>query len=116
MQYMLLIYTDPSTDPQPGTEAFEAMMAGYYSFTETVTADGVLVHGEELAAAETATTVSLRDDSLTLTDGPFAETRETLGGYYLLECKDLDSAISYARLIPSVSTGLIEIRPIVVHG
>lgn len=116
MQYMLLIYDDPATEPQPGTEAFEAMMSGYFSFTETVAADGVLIRGDELAPPDTATTVSVRDDRLTLSDGPFAETREALGGYYLLDVADLDQAISYARLIPGAMTGRVEIRPVVDHG
>ena len=114
MQYMLLIYDAESAEPAPGTPEFEAMMGGYYAFTEKVKSDGVMVAGDALEKVATATTVRVRNDSTETTDGPFAETREVLGGYYLLDCKDLDEAIQYAAQIPSAKYGSIEIRPVMI--
>ncbi|MDM3869899.1 YciI family protein [Porticoccus sp. W117] len=114
MQYMLLIYSAESAEPAPGTPEFEAMMGGYYAFTEKVKSDGVMVAGDALEKVSTATTVRVRNDNTETTDGPFAETREVLGGYYLLDCKDLDEAIQYASQIPSAKHGSIEIRPVML--
>jgi hypothetical protein len=88
-------------------------MQEYFDFTEDTKKSGVFVGGEALHPTSTATTVRLRDGKLTTTDGPFAETKEQLGGYYLLECKDLDEAIQWAARIPHSRIGSIEIRPVV---
>ena len=88
------------------------MLAGYQHFTEEVQAKCVFVGGEALDSVTTATTVKVRGGNSQITDGPFAETKEALGGYYLLDCKDLDEAIAYAAKIPSATYGSIEIRPI----
>ena len=88
------------------------MMAAYDAFTEEVKAAGAFVGGEALQPTSTATTVRVRDGEPLLTDGPFAETREQLGGYYLLECDDLDEAIRWAAKIPGAATGCVEVRPI----
>lgn len=115
MQYMLLIYAAESATPQPGTPEFGPMMQGYMEFTQKVQADGVFVAGDELSAVSTATTVTVENGKVETMDGPFAETKEQLGGYYLLDCKDLDQALEYAAMIPSAQHGRVEVRPIVVH-
>lgn len=114
MKYMCLIYSAPSADPQPGTPEFGTFMKGYADFTQKVVSDGKLVSGEALEPASTATTVSVRDGRKAITDGPFAETKEQLGGYYLLDCADLDEALHYAAMIPSAEHGRIEVRPVQV--
>lgn len=112
MQYLLLIYGAEEKDPQPGTDEFMALIGEYQKFTDEVQNNGAFLGGEALESITTATTVRIRDEQATITDGPFAETKEALGGYYLLECKDIDEAIAYAKKIPSVHYGSIEIRPI----
>lgn len=113
MQYMLLIYESKDSDaPKPGTPAFEDYIGGYFAFTAEAREKGAFVAGNPLKDVETATTVRVRDGKTATVDGPFAETKETLGGYYLLECQDLDEAIAYAAKIPGAKYGSIEIRPI----
>jgi len=114
MQYLCLIYSDDAAGPQPGTPEFAALMQGYGEFTESVKNSGKLVSGDALQPVSTATTVTLENGKLEVTDGPFAETKETLGGYYLLDCESLDDAIEHASRIPTAAYGRIEIRPIVV--
>ena len=116
MQYMLLIYSAEGTGPAPGTPEFDAFMKGYGDFTSDARDKGVMVAGDPLQSISTATTVRLRDGKTETTDGPFAETKEQLGGYYPLDCKDLDEAIAYAARIPSAAHGSIEIRPVMVFG
>lgn len=112
MKYALLLYDDEEAAPVEGTpEAMEIFQA-YYSFTEDITNEGVNRGGEALNLVDTATTVRVRDDELAVTDGPFAETKEQLGGFYLIEVDDLDTAISVAARIPAAKTGSVEIRPI----
>jgi hypothetical protein len=113
-QYLCLIYADETTDPQPGTPAGDQFMNDYMSYTEEVKKNGMHVGSNALQPVATATTVRVRGGKVETTDGPFAETKEQLGGYYLLECKDLDEAIQSAAKIPSARNGSIEIRPIMV--
>lgn len=113
MRYLALIYDteqDPSTIAPP---AMEAVMGAYNRFTEAVRAAGVMLAGEALQPTSTATTVRVRNGQRLTTDGPFAETKEALGGFYLLECRDLDQAIEWAAQIPGAETGSIEVRPLV---
>jgi len=112
MQYMMLIYSDSRTHPAPDTPEFNQMLADYSRFGEEASSAGVFVAGDALQPVTTATTVRSRHGKAETTDGPFAETKETLGGYYLLDCKDLDEAISYAAKIPTAKFGSIEIRPV----
>ena len=114
MQYMLLIYTAEGTGPAPGSEEWGPMMQGYADFGKEVSEAGAFVAGDALQPISTATTVSVRDGKSITTDGPFAETKETLGGYYLLECKDLDEALAYAAKIPSAAFGRVEVRPVMI--
>jgi len=114
MQYLLLIYAEEGKDPQPGTPAGEAFMNAYWKFTDEVKADNLMLGSNALQPVSTATTVRVRDGKTETTDGPFAETKEQLGGYYLLDCKDLDEAIRYAARIPSAAHGSVEIRPVML--
>ena len=114
MQYMCLIYSAEGSGPQPGTPEFGPFMQAYNDFTTDMRENGSFVAGDALQPIATATTVTVRDGKTITTDGPFAETKEQLGGYYLLNCKDLDDAIAKAARIPSASYGRIEIRPVVV--
>jgi hypothetical protein len=114
MRYAMLIYSDHFGEaaPAPNSPEAQAVLAGYYAFEREVREQGVKRAGEALQSVTTATTVRVRDGETLVTDGPFAETREQLGGFYLLECRDLDEAITYAAKIPHASIGSIEIRPI----
>ena len=111
MRYLLLIYEVDRTG-QPSPEEAMAQNMRYAAFTQEVRERGLFRAGEALEPTNTATTVRVRDGRALVTDGPFAETKEFLGGFYLLECRDLDEAIELAKRIPAVERGSIEIRPI----
>jgi len=113
---MLLIYNNQELQPTYGTAEFEAMMAGFFAANEKMVADGVLVDGESLKEPETATSVRVKAGKTETMDGPFAETREYLGGYYVVDVKDLDSAIKYAEMIPSAAFGTIEVRELMDYN
>ncbi len=112
MQYLALIYTEDDASPSPGDDGFDAYMQGYYSATETYKSAGIMMGGEALQPTSTATSVRVRDGKTETMDGPFAETKERLGGFYLLDCRDLDHAIEMAALIPDAKYGTVEVRPI----
>lgn len=116
MRYLCLIYTNEREDANATPEQQNEVMAAYYAFTNESRAAGVNLGGEALQPTSTATTVRVRDGKTITTDGPFAETKEQLGGYYLLECKDLDEAIHWAAKIPGAKFGSIEVRPIWEFG
>ena len=115
MKYMLLIYNDPQREPTYGTPEFNDMMSGYFALNEQMKADGVLVDGEGLQGIETATSLRLTNGKVETMDGPFAETREHLGGYYVVDVPDLDGALKYAGQIPSAAFGTIEVRPLMEY-
>jgi hypothetical protein len=94
----------------------EAMMGEYFAFTEGIKQSGHYVGGEALQPTQTATAVRVRNGKISTTDGPFAETKEQLGGYYLIKAKDLNDAIQVAAKIPSARNGTVEIRPIQEFG
>lgn len=110
MKYMLLIYNNPEQQPAYGSAEFESMMAGFFAANEKMKSDGVLVDGESLSEPQTATSVRIKAGKTETMDGPFAETREYLGGYYVVDVPDLESAIKYAEMIPSATFGTIEVR------
>ncbi|HQY43362.1 MAG TPA: YciI family protein [Paracoccaceae bacterium] len=116
MQYMAIIYSDPDREPQYGTPAFEAMMKGYFSFTEFLKGKGAFIAGDGLQGINAATSVRVKGGKVETMDGPFAETKEHLGGYYLMEVPDLDTAIQYAAMIPSASYGTVELRPVMNYS
>ena len=112
-QYMLLIYGPvdgpPAGQPEPPMEAWS-------EYTQSLQDAGALVHGAPLESVESATTVRARDGETQITDGPFAETKEFLAGYYLLECPDLDAALAHAARIPNIHYGSTEVRPVMELG
>jgi len=112
MRYLVLIYT-PEVDPASvPPEDYQSEMAAYAAFTEECRERGVMRGGEALQPTSSATTVRVRESRTIVSDGPFAETKEALGGFYLLECADLDGAIELAAKIPGAARGSIEVRPI----
>jgi hypothetical protein len=111
MRYLLLIYT-AETDVQPPDDVAAASHAAYGAFTADIKARGLFQAGEALTPTSTATTVRIVDGEVVTTDGPFAETKEALGGFYLIEARDLDEAIETAAKIPAAREGSIEVRPI----
>ncbi len=112
MQYLLLIYDQEQAWQTMAKEEAGQMMAEYNAFTKDIKASGNFKAGEALQPTRTATTVRVREGKTLTTDGPFAETREQLGGFYLVDAKDLDEAIAIAKRIPSARIGSIEIRPL----
>lgn len=107
MRYLLLIYADEATaDDNPET------MQKWFKYTEDLQNSGVMQGGEALQPVATATTVRAADGNTVATDGPFAETKEQLGGFYLVDCKDLDEAISWASRMPVLPRGCVEVRPV----
>jgi len=112
MRYALLIHDEDKRQAEMSEAETGAQMAGYMAFGEEMGARGVLQTGERLKPAATATTVRVRDDDVLTSDGPFAETKEQLAGFYLVDCKDLDEAIEVASKIPSARHGSIEVRPV----
>jgi len=112
---MLLIYGDENADVQLSDEERAALYERYRAFNEEARRRGAYVAADELQPTSTATTVRLRNGQVLTTDGPFAESKEQLGGYYILDCENLDEAIELAAKIPSAETGSIEVRPIMVY-
>ena len=115
MQYALTIYDDQSRWPEMSQEEGEAMSAAYGRVTEEMRAAGVFRAGEGLQPITTATTVRVPNGERLVTDGPFAETKEQLGGFYVLDCKDLDEAIEWAAKIPGAQSGCVEVRPVIQY-
>jgi hypothetical protein len=115
MHYILLIYGNEANWDALSAEENSAVMAEFQAFTESIIADGRHLGGHQLKPVSTATTVRVKNGETLVTDGPFAETREHLGGYYLVEAADLDEAIAIAARIPSARMGCIEVRPVVVR-
>jgi len=111
MKYMLLMYANESKAPKTHEEQ-QAVAQAWYSFGKEAEAAGVLLSNNGLSSVADATTVRVRDGKMLTSDGPFAETHQQLGGYYLLDCKDLDEAIGWAAKIPSAKYGSIEVRPL----
>jgi hypothetical protein len=116
MKYMALIYSDPALEPAYGTPEFGAMMKGYGTLNATLKAAGVFIAGDGLQDIDTATSVRVRGNKTETMDGPFAETKERLGGYYIMECANLDEALRYAAQIPSAAYGTVEVRPLADYG
>jgi hypothetical protein len=114
MQFMLLIYDDPGAWQGFSEDERNAIMGEYFGYTEALRKAGAYVSGDALQPVGTATTVRVRDGEQLLTDGPFAETKEHLGGYYLVDVESIDEAIEWAAKIPSARYGSIEVRPVVV--
>jgi hypothetical protein len=116
MQYMLLIYGEESLWESRSDDEVKTLMAGYGSLNGELRAQGKLVASEELAPTATATTVQVRKGETMVSDGPFMDTKEVLGGYMVVEAESLDEAIEWAAKIPDAQDGKIEIRPLVDHS
>jgi len=116
MQYLLMIYSNQAEVSKMDAATGQKMMEEYGAFTQSIVQSGNFKAGDRLQPTTTATTVRVRDGKTLTTDGPFAETREQLGGYYLVEAKDLDAAIAIAARIPGARIGSIEVRPIWVYN
>ena len=112
MKYLCMIYGDESQWSSATPEQISQVMEAYGAFGEEAGQAGVILAGEGLEPTSSATTVRVRDGERMLTDGPFAETKEQLGGFYLLECNSLDEAIEWASKIPGASSGSVEVRPV----
>ena len=116
MQYLLLIYANEAEAAAAGVAGKAEMMDAYRAFTQSIIQGGQFKAGDALQPTSTATTVRVRDGKTLITDGPFAETREQLVGYYLIEAKDLDEAIAIGSRVPSSKFGSIEVRPVMVYS
>jgi hypothetical protein len=116
MRYLCLIYDDETSWQRRAKTDNDAVAGEYQGFTEGIKASGHYIGGNALTPTHTATTVRVRNGKVATTDGPFAETKEQLGGYYLIEAKDLNDAIQVAARIPGARSGSIEVRPIMTMG
>jgi hypothetical protein len=112
MQYLLLIYSNENDNKAMSAAAVSTMLQEYSEFTKSIVQAGQFKAADRLRSVSTASTVRVRDGKVVVTDGPFAETREQLGGYYQIEAKNLDEALAVAARIPSARQGSIEVRPI----
>jgi hypothetical protein len=115
MKYAFTIYTDETQRENATPEQRQQMSQAYFELTQEMEQKGVLVAGDGLYPTPTATTVRVRDGERNVTDGPFAETKEQLGGFYVLDVKDLDEAIEWGAKIPTAQFGSVEIRPVLVY-
>lgn len=114
MKYLCLIYEDEKLYATMSEADTAALMGSYDAFTKDIMKSGHMVAGEALQPVSTATTVRVRKGKVSTTDGPFAETKEQLGGYYLIEARDLNEAVQIASRIPGAASGCVEVRPIMV--
>jgi hypothetical protein len=115
MQYLLMIYRNEAEIGKMDPVARKKLTAEYGAFTQSIIQSGHFKAGDGLQPTTTATTVRVREGKTLTTDGPFAETREQLGGYYLVEAKDLDTALGIAARIPCAKAGSIEVRPVMIY-
>jgi hypothetical protein len=116
MKYLCLIYDEEKRLQAMTKSEMDGLMQEYFAFTKSIEQSGNLLGGNDLQPVQNATTVRVRGGKLSTTDGPFAETKEQLGGYYLIEAADLNAAIRIAARIPSARLGAIEVRPVQEHN
>lgn len=116
MHYMLLIYGDPTAGPAFDTPEGQAIFAAWMPYTQAMQEAGVHVAGEPLQPIQTATTVRVREGETLTVDGPFAETKELLGGFYVIDVPDLDAALAWAAKAPHIAHGSVEVRPVMAFG
>ena len=115
MQYVLLIYAAPGQWESLSDDKRKAVYARYEALADELRESNALVAGAELQSVESATSVRVRDGETQVTDGPFAETKEALGGYFLIDAESLDEAIEWASKIPGATHGVVEVRPLVMN-
>jgi len=116
MKYLCLIYDEEKRLQSMTKSEMDGLMQEYFAFTKAIKTSGNMLGGNDLQPVQSATTVRVRNGRVMTTDGPFAETKEQLGGYYLIEAGDLNEAIQIASRIPSAKLGAIEVRPIQEHN
>ena len=116
MKYLCLIYEDEKTGAAMPKAEMDTMMNEYWAFTDAIRKSGHYVAGEALQPVQTATTVRIRNGKMSTTDGPFAETKEQLGGFYMIDARDLNDALQIAARIPSARHGAVEVRPVQVFS
>jgi hypothetical protein len=116
MKYLLTLYAAPGAEPPYGTPEFDSMMEEYFSLEDRMKGVATFLSGEGLQGIDTATTLRKRDGRVQMMDGPFAETREHLGGYYLIDAPDLDAALRFAAEVPAARYGSVEVRPVMDYG
>ena len=115
MRYLCLLVGEPDMEgPAPGTPEFTQMLSDYGAATQAMAAAGVLVDSGPLQPPGSATTIRVRDGETLVSDGPFAELKEQIGGYYILDCADLDETLRWAATIPAARFGAVEIRPVMM--
>jgi hypothetical protein len=112
MKYMLLLVSDPADEPTPDSETFEPYMGEWYAYSQALAEAGAMVSGEALQGTDTASTVQVRDGKRIVTDGPFIESKEVIGGFYVIDVANLDEALEWAARIPNAHFGTIEVRPV----
>lgn len=112
MKYLVLIYSDPTLRPRPGTPQMAEVMDGYRAAGQSYRDAGSYLAGEALAGVADAKSLRLRDGETLVTHGPFADTKEHLGGFHLLDCATMDEALQLATRIPAARVGTIEVRPV----
>jgi hypothetical protein len=116
VEFIALIYSEESAEDEVGGPEREAIMARYIAFSQAAREAGVIVAGDELAPTRNATTVRVRGGIAAVTDGPYAEAKEVLGGYFILDCPTIDDAVAWAARIPSAEHGAVEVRPVHVDS
>ncbi len=112
MKYMLILVSDPANEPTPGSAAFDPYMGEWHAYSTALNEAGAMVSGEALHDTESATTVKVRDGQRIVTDGPFIESKEIIGGFYVIDVADLDEALDWAARVPNSHFGTIEVRPV----
>jgi len=115
MKYMLLLYGDPALDPAPDSPEFGPWIEEFMTLDERMKDRATVLSGEGLQGVETATCLHIRDGRTETRDGPFAGTREPLGGFYLIEAADLEAALAFAAAIPVARSGTVEVRPVMEY-
>lgn len=113
MKYMFLLYSATHAGPAEGSPEAAAEMQEWFAYTRAMAEAGILVAGDPLHPVESATTITTRDGATVTTDGPFAETKEVLGGYYIVDVPDLDAALAWGSKAPTARYGSVEVRPVV---
>jgi hypothetical protein len=115
MKYLILLAAAPDAEPAPGTPEFDAMMGEYFSLDERMKGVATVLSGEGLQPPSTSVSVMKRNGKVETMDGPFAETREHLGGFYLIEAASLEDALTFAAEIPAARYGTVEVRPVMSY-
>ena len=112
MKYMLILVSDPSDEPRPDSAEFGPYMNEWFEYSTALAEAGAMVSGEALHGTDAATTVKMRNGERIVTDGPFIESKEIIGGYYVIDVADLDEALDWAAKVPNVTFGTVEVRPV----